>query len=208
MIWIIMAGLSGKFNTIRLILGGGVLIIVLLYMAGNFVYNQFIATAPSVDLPFKDENGKKLHITNNRSAADKSYAEVLQFMKDDQTDRMSSSKDRYTVGDYIVRLHDNAEKKGIKAGVGEMALKGEYRSVYACNIFHTTDEGTIYVTSCDPFEDMGNDSIILISQYGELRGMTFYVPLANATGKSYKQLTIDDGYLGMLETVTKVNEIW
>jgi hypothetical protein len=166
---------------------------ILMVVAFYLFVSQIGAEKPTVVLPFKDD-GQKLVLTNNLTAQDPTYAQLLQFMKDDDTENVSWSS-----GQSIVRLHDNAEKKGIKAGVLEMKPLGYTENgvqmIYACNVFHTTDQGTVYVKSPGQESDVSGDDVVIFGKGRLGNDEVYYVPLDTAIGKSYAQLDESMGTL-------------
>ncbi len=95
-------------------------------------------------LPFADENGNRLLITNNRSAADPTFDQVLAFLQHDDTNALATRNLNVGPGPSIVRLHDNAEKAGIRAGVVELQIDN-VTDVYSLDVFDTVDKGRIMV---------------------------------------------------------------
>jgi len=92
-------------------------------------YNPYISPAPTVDLHLKTPDGKTAHITNNHSATNVTYRQLLQFLEQDDTDS-TLGKYQATRVAAAVRLHDNAEKQGIRADVAEVSLDNSYASSY------------------------------------------------------------------------------
>jgi hypothetical protein len=84
-------------------------------------------------------NGKVLTLTNYKNAKDPTYDQLLKFLKADKTDEKPYTS-TYVCSDFAKKLHDNAEKAGIKAG-----WVGCHSVNHAFNVFKTTDKGTVYI---------------------------------------------------------------
>lgn len=169
---------------------------------------------PYVMLPFKDEMGHDLNLTNNVSARDPTYAEVLEFMKEDSSDvgvlNWSDGKNFSTLGNSTVQLHDNAEKKGIKAGVAKMTLNtisNGVQELWVCNVFKTSDEGIVYVSTFDPDSGTGMDCVFLLEPMFGMNKI-YVIPQEKAEGMSYKELKTSMGHEGMNEMVERTNFYW
>lgn len=73
-----------------------------------------------------------------------SYAEVAQFMKDDQTDKNVYSDDFNCVS-FSNTLRNNAIKMGIKCGIVSFDATNPSKDIgHALNCFETTDKGIVY----------------------------------------------------------------
>ena len=95
-----------------------------------------------------------------------SYGEVVNFIKEDQTDQMTYSwVNDCTTFSRILR--ENANEKGIKCGIAILDLGYSYAHVI--NVFDTTDNGTVYF---DPQTDQQKYDIGLGKRY-TLQGQTF-----------------------------------
>ena len=163
-------------SKLRLILVGAIIVLALVYWAGTTVYNQYIATDYKVKLPFADEYSKALYITNINAAKDTTFDQLLTFLEKDDTETFVAEHPGLAFGAGIVRLHDNAEKAGIRSGVAELKFPGE-TDVYALNVFNTVDKGQIMVDcSGDPYE-IGEEYIVHMDN-NDLHTMMF-VPLQN-----------------------------
>jgi hypothetical protein len=127
-------------------------------------------------LPFGDDNGNRLQITNNRSAINPTFVQLLSFLQNDDSNELAIKNKAVGPGPTDVRLHDNAEKAGIRAGVVELQIEN-VDSVYALVVFDTVDRGRIMV---DP---MGTPiyacplTIVHMDNY-DLHNMVF-IPIQN-----------------------------
>ncbi len=119
--------------------------------------------------------GEFIVLINNKNAKDPTYIELLNFLKQDNTDKFPykltflvsgffyppaedkidliflkevidetlEPKEPSVCADFAERLHNNAEKAGIKAGY--VSLDMDDGIGHACNMFKTTDRGIIYI---------------------------------------------------------------
>ena len=122
------------------------LLLVIGFFGIPFLYNEYISATPVYTLPFADENGNRLFITNNRSAVDPTFDQLLAFLQRDDTNALAIGEKSSNPGPghADVRLHDNAEKAGIRAGVVELKMDN-VADVYALEVFDTVDKGRIMV---------------------------------------------------------------
>lgn len=84
-----------------------------------------------------------MSIHNNPKATDPSYQQLINFILVDDTDQIPYLNGSFVCIDYAVRIHDNAENAGIKAGVVILVYSDEYG--HALNVFNTTDRGIVYI---------------------------------------------------------------
>lgn len=137
--------MKATFNKYTITIGISIgLLIVIGFFAIPYLCNEYISATPVYTLPFADENGNRLHITNNRSAVNPTFDQVLAFLQQDDTNALARSNLSTGPGPMVVRLHDNAEKTGIRAGVVELELPNE-TYVYPIGVFDTVDKGRIMV---------------------------------------------------------------
>jgi hypothetical protein len=153
-------------------------VLAIVYWVGTTVYNQYIASEYNVRLPFVDEYEKDLYITNINAAKDPTFDQLLTFLEKDDTETFVIEHPSLAFGTGIVRLHNNAEKAGIRGGVAELRLPGE-SDVYALNVFNTVDKGQIMVDcSGDPYE-VGEEYIVHMDNK-DLHTMMF-IPIENTS---------------------------
>ncbi len=176
---IIFAGVIGLFIVLGILVVGA-------FIIGTFVYgmNDLIASDGShpanVTLPFKDEYGRNIYITNNQSSTDPTFAQLVEFLHNDTTDQTGLSS-----GKAIVRLHDNAEAQGIRAGVAGMKsasvdLSNHVQEIYGCNVFRTSDRGIIYVDEMGPSEAPADYILFYHLRWkGGTSYAAYYVPIEN-----------------------------
>jgi hypothetical protein len=106
----------------------------------------------AVNVSFKGQdivgaNGRPIVLLNNKEAVDVTWEYLKQFLLDDQTDKFLFDDGYFTCGDFAERLHNNAEKAGIKAAFVCLDFAGSLAVVdHASNAFYTTDLGlAVYI---------------------------------------------------------------
>lgn len=137
--------LKATLNKYTIAIGISIGLLLIIGIFGvPFLYNEYVSATPVYMLPFTDENGDRLLITNNRSATDPTFDQLLAFLRQDDTNTLAILTKKSGPGPTDVRLHDNAEKSGIRAGVVELELSNETH-IYSLNVFNTVDKGQILV---------------------------------------------------------------
>lgn len=89
-------------------------------------------------------SGEPVTLINNESSTDPTWNELISFLKIDDTDRILYQDDTYASFDFAERLHNNAEKAGIRASFVVIDFY-DNNEVHALNAFETTDKGLTYV---------------------------------------------------------------
>lgn len=84
-------------------------------------------------------NGQALVLKNYKTAKNPSYNQLLAFLKVDKTDEIPYTSN-FVCSDFAVRVHNNAEKAGIK--MGWCCSKN---CNHAWNVVNTTDKGIVYI---------------------------------------------------------------
>jgi hypothetical protein len=89
-------------------------------------------------------NGQPILLLNNKEAVDVTWEYLKQFLLDDQTDEYLFEDGYFTCGDFAEKLHNNAEKAGIKAAFVCLDFSGGSAVIdHALNAFYTTDLGLV-----------------------------------------------------------------
>jgi len=81
-------------------------------------------------------------IVNYETASNPTWAELLDFLLKDKTDRNTYVPGVYMCGDFATNVHNNAERSGIRAAYVAVELPGAY---HALNAFKTTDKGLVFI---------------------------------------------------------------
>jgi hypothetical protein len=106
------------------------------------------ATAPVITHRVIEERenalGEHPVLTENSSAHDPSYGELMDFLKTDDTVNNKYDKPNFTCADFAVEMQTHAECDGIQCGYASFSFMGK-ESGHAVDVFNTVDEGLVYV---------------------------------------------------------------
>jgi len=154
----------------------------------GLVYDEFV-------LGGTDCYGEFIVLINNKESTNPTYLQLLNFLKADKTDefsyeltllvvqyyygeaedkidleyiksiidRLAQPKDPKICADFAERLHNNAELEGIRCGY--VSLEMDDSIGHACNMFETTDKGTVYIDvtgSLGNYGPLNSDTIVTI----------------------------------------------
>ena len=97
-----------------------------------------------IEIQFIKAAGDILYLTDNKSAVNPTWDELITFLKQDDTDRILYDDQSFVCADFAEKLHDNAEKSGIKAAFVSINFE-DVSTGHALNAFNTTDMGLVYV---------------------------------------------------------------
>ena len=93
--------------------------------------------------------GNTIFLNNNPDAKDPTWAQLVDFLKKDDTDQIPYDYNSFVCADFAHRLHDNAEKAGwrcyyvgVKLGPSPDRSSSEG---HALNAFKTTDRGYVFI---------------------------------------------------------------
>lgn len=67
------------------------------------------------DTCYVGADGHSIVLQNNKTAVNPTYAQAIQFISQDNTDKIPYT-DSFQCGDYAEKVHDNAEAAGYKCG--------------------------------------------------------------------------------------------
>jgi len=105
-----------------------------------------------------EQTVKQLQDGNRYETHDPVYSEVVTFIRNDRTDKISYDEERFSCLDYATELNNNAEKQGIRCYVVELYFED---SAHAIVGFDTVDKGMVYIEpQSDEFVknlEIGND---------------------------------------------------
>jgi len=93
---------------------------------------------------FVKASGEPVILINNESATNPTWEELMTFLKADDTDRILYQEGSFVCSDFAERLHNNAERAGIRAAYVIVDFYGQADG-HALNAFETTDKGLTYV---------------------------------------------------------------
>jgi hypothetical protein len=96
-------------------------------------------------------NDQPIQLVNNQQAVDVSYAELLDFIRSDPSDKhlyiargSTTPEKSFVCSDFAEIVHNNAEASGIRAAY--MGIDWMDGSIgHAINAFETTDQGMVYI---------------------------------------------------------------
>ncbi|AFV22476.1 hypothetical protein Mpsy_0263 [Methanolobus psychrophilus R15] len=101
--------------------------------------------------------GQKIYLHNYHTAKDPTYDELIRFIMNDRTDTIIYKPDAFVCAEYAAKVHNNAEKAGIRAGYVSVTFYDEEIG-HALNVFNTTDRGLIFIDSTgSPDNHAGNN---------------------------------------------------
>jgi hypothetical protein len=122
-------------------------------------------------------DGHEITLENNPEARNVTWAELQQFLLSDQTNTLLYNYSTFVCADFAERLHNNAEKAGIRAAYVCIHLMPEcvydpYTGCsychplgigHACNAFMTTDRGLVFVDDTGQTDGSGEDRTVSIA---------------------------------------------
>jgi len=174
-----------------------------------------------------DNEGDFILLINNKKARNPTYAELLDFLRADDTSELSyrdvhlqpsyyyAPEDRVNLdtvkaivdgttsptpphmyADFAERLHNNAEIAGIRCGYVHLDMNNN--SGHACNVFKTTDEGSIYIDDTGSLDADGlpnRDMIVDIVEVGQPYNPRFLFPSDEWIVPSEQMGTVTDVFV-------------
>jgi hypothetical protein len=81
-------------------------------------------------------------LTSRQNVHDPTMAELLEFLKEDQTNTMVYDWRNFVCSNFAITLYENAEAGGIRCAY---VSAGSFYQGHALNAFQTTDEGLVFV---------------------------------------------------------------
>ncbi|MBP1708095.1 MAG: hypothetical protein H6Q39_1819, partial [Chloroflexi bacterium] len=98
-----------------------------------------------------DGSDQPIEVINNPGAADVSYAQLLQFIREDPTDQIKyvsrgadTGEKAFVCSDFAEAVHNYAESAGIRAGYASIDWE-DGQIGHAIDAFETTDQGLVYI---------------------------------------------------------------
>lgn len=99
-------------------------------------------------------DGPVVALVNNPAAENPTWAELLDFIRTDGTDRNAYLTDLYMCGGFAQDLHNAAEAAGIQAGW--IAIDFTDRTIgHAATAFQTTDRGLVVIDATSSYDTGG-----------------------------------------------------
>jgi hypothetical protein len=122
-------------------------------------------------------SGSPAILIDNPSARDPTWDELMQFLKEDDTDRLLYQLDSFNCIDFAERLHNNAESMGIRAAYVSVSFH-DRQNGHAINAFETIDKGLVFIDCTGAENPLGeldsNDKIAYIMPDKEYGSVSIY----------------------------------
>jgi HAMP domain-containing protein len=93
--------------------------------------------------PYHSGNTPQIILSNQGSAVNPTWEELLDFLKEDKTDSKLYVTGEYECGNFAQDLHNRAEAHGIRAAF--VAVHFYDAPSHALNAYKTTDRGLVYI---------------------------------------------------------------
>jgi len=87
---------------------------------------------------------REILLRNARYSRDVTYAELLSFLRKAGINRKRYVPERYVCRHYATKLHNRAEKLGIRTGVAYIEFN-DVKSMHSINVFDTLDKGLVFI---------------------------------------------------------------
>jgi cell division protein FtsB len=95
-------------------------------------------------LPYSKANGTPITLWNNLNGThNPTWKELKNFLDSDNTESIRYDYNSFICGDFAERLHNNAERAGIRAAV--VIVYFTSGPPHAIDAFYTTDKGLVYI---------------------------------------------------------------
>ena len=107
-------------------------------------------------LPYNSIIRQTLSLVNQVDTHNPSWSELKNFLRNDNTEYSPFVNNDFVCENFAVMLHDNAERKGIRAGVVSIDFNNDDVG-HMINVFYTTDKGQIYIDDTGESSDVAKD---------------------------------------------------
>jgi len=109
-------------------------------------------------LPYSKANGTPITLWNNLNGThNPTWQELKRFLDSDNTEQIRYDYNSFICGDFAERLHNNAERAGIRAAV--VIVYFTSGPPHAIDAFYTTDKGLVYI------DDTGEGLEFVVTDY-------------------------------------------
>jgi hypothetical protein len=123
---------------------------ILILLCG-FLSALSLGEAPPKDVPLVTRDGKSLVDSNKRpvllkhnpKAVDVPWKKVVDFIKQDDVNRMLYRQGKFECTEFALTLHERALAKGIRCAF--VAVEFDKGEGHAVNAFNTTDRGLVFI---------------------------------------------------------------
>jgi hypothetical protein len=95
-------------------------------------------------LTIRKPDGDFVSLENYKDAKNPSWTELVNFLRNDETDQKNYTKGAFVCSNFAEELHNNAEKAGQRAGFVIITFKGNPIG-HTANVFDCTDKGRVFI---------------------------------------------------------------
>lgn len=188
-----------------------------IYSPGDYIFsptdfNENLMDPSTITVPVK-ASGEPVILINNESAVNPTWNELISFLKADDTDRILYQNNIFVSSDFAERLHNNAERAGIRASFVVVDFY-DNTDVHALNAFETTDKGLTYVDctgSAVKLQELDSFDKIAYIQKGKKYGIISIYYTDTPEYEFYdlrKNYLLRRGFYDNLGYVDNVNVYW
>ena len=103
-------------------------------------------------------DGEPIKLIDNPDATNPTYAELVAFIGEDDTDANEYITGTYVCADFAEDVHNNAEAAGIRTAWVGIDFEGDDEG-HALNAFETTDKGLVYIDCTGSHRERDLDTI-------------------------------------------------
>lgn len=114
------------------------------------LYRDLWGTVYTRDLHPERYAGLWQYLVNNPTASDPTFAQLLDFLREDRTDENPYVAKRYDCHRFARDVHDNAERAGIRAALVHVVTSAGLK--HDLNAFKTTDRGLVFIDCTGVYE--------------------------------------------------------
>lgn len=144
-------------------------------------------------------DGHLITLSNNLDAVNPSWAELKSFLLNDDTDRLRYDFATFVCADFAERVHNKAEKAGIRAALVSIQLGPcSYYPIgggHALNAFETTDRGLVFIDCTSSNQGVNADKIVVVEVGKD------YIPRSIFPEPGWDDVWVSMGKVVEIETV-------
>lgn len=122
-------------------------------------------------------SGSPVILVDNPSARNPTWEELMEFLKEDDTDRILYQLDSFNCIDFAERLHNNAEHRGFRAAYVSVSFH-DRQNGHAINAFETADKGLVFIDCTGAENPLGeldsNDKVAYVLPDREYGSVSIY----------------------------------
>lgn len=154
--------------------------LVVVLLAGLVYSEEFSESEQAKNKPKLNAykvSGSPVILVDNPSARNPTWEELMEFLKEDDTDRILYQLDSFNCIDFAERLHNNAEHRGFRAAYVSVSFH-DRQNGHAINAFETADKGLVFIDCTgaeNPLGELdGNDKVAYILPDREYGSVSIY----------------------------------